>query len=84
MRYQSDQRTKQTPYEKKKDCRYESVLVPFGEVVVTKIADTDKMRTSKLDSVWVKAVWVGRVDRSNEHQVQSETHSRRQPSKLPR
>ena len=26
-----------------------------------------KMREGKLDSAWVKAVWVGRVDRSNEH-----------------
>ena len=34
---------------------------------MAKIADADKMRASKLDSVWVKAVWVGRVDRSNEH-----------------
>ena len=64
MRYQSDQRTKQTPYERTRGCRYESALVPFGEVVMAKIADADKMR---LDSAWVKAVWVGRVDRSNEH-----------------
>ena len=34
---------------------------------MAKIADADKMRASKLDSAWVKAVWVGRVDRSNEH-----------------
>ena len=26
-----------------------------------------KMRAGKLDSGWVKAVWVGRVDKSNEH-----------------
>ena len=32
-----------------------------------KIADADKVRASKLDSAWVKAVWVGRVDKSNEH-----------------
>ena len=25
------------------------------------------MRAGKLDSAWVKAVWVGRVDKSNEH-----------------
>ena len=31
------------------------------------IADADKMRAGKLDSAWVKAVWVGRVDRSKEH-----------------
>ena len=48
-------------------CRYESALVPFGEVVMAKIADADKMRAGNLDSAWVKAVWVGRVDRSNEH-----------------
>ena len=41
--------------------------LPIGEVVMAKIADADKMRASKLDSAWVKAVWVGRVDRSNEH-----------------
>ena len=85
VRCQSDQRTKQTPYERTRGCRYESALVPFGEVVMAKIADADKMRAGKLDSTWVKAVWVGRVDRSNEHllttkgwhQVQSgETHSR--------
>ena len=64
VRYQYDQRTKQTPYERTRGCRYESALVPFGEVV---IADADKMRAGKLDSAWVKAVWVGRVDRSNEH-----------------
>ena len=31
------------------------------------IADADKMRAGKLDSASVKAVWVGRVDRSHEH-----------------
>ena len=31
------------------------------------IADADKLRAGKLDSAWVKAVWVGRVDKSNEH-----------------
>ena len=61
------ERTKQTPYERTRGCRYESALVPFGEVVMAKIADADKMRAGKLDSAWVKAVWVGRVDRSNEH-----------------
>ena len=34
---------------------------------MAKIADADKMRAGKLDSAWVKVVWVGRVDRSNEH-----------------
>ena len=67
VRYQSDQRTTQTPYERTRGCRYESALVPFGEVVMAKIADADKMRAGKLDSAWVKAVWVGRVDNSNEH-----------------
>ena len=67
VRYQSDQKTKQTPYERTRGCRYESALVPFGEVVMAKIADADKMRAGKLDSAWVEAVWVGRVDRSNEH-----------------
>ena len=33
---------------------------------MAKIADADKMRAGKLDSAWVKAVWVGRVDKSNE------------------
>ena len=36
-------------------CRYESALVPFGEVVMAKIADADKMRAGKLDSAWVKS-----------------------------
>ena len=67
MRHQSDQRTKQTPYERTRGCRYESALVPFGKVVMAKIADADKMRAGKLDSACVKAVWVGRVDKSNEH-----------------
>ena len=67
VRYQSDQRTKQTPYERTRGCRYESALLPLGEVVMAKIADADKMRAGNLDSAWVKAVWVGRVDRSNEH-----------------
>ena len=57
-----DQRTKQTPYERKR-----GALVPFGEVVMAKIADAVKMRAGKLDSACVKAVWVGRVDKSNEH-----------------
>ena len=34
---------------------------------MAKIADGDKLRAGKLDSAWVKAVWVGRVDKSNEH-----------------
>ena len=34
---------------------------------MAKIADADKMRAGRLESAWVKAVWVGRVDRSNEH-----------------
>ena len=58
--YQDDQKTKQ-------GCRYESALVPFGEVVMAKIVDGDKLRAGKLDSAWVKAVWVGRVDTSSEH-----------------
>ena len=33
---------------------------------MVKIVDADKMRAGKLDSAWVKAVWVGRVGRSNE------------------
>ena len=61
-RYQSDRRTKQTPYERTRGCRYASALVPFGEVVMAKIAGADKMRAGKLDSAWVKTVWVGRVD----------------------
>ena len=48
-------------------CRYELALVPFGKVVMAKIADADKMRVGKLDSAWVKTVWVVRVDKSNEH-----------------
>ena len=48
-------------------CRHESFLVPFGEVVMEKIAVGDKLRAGELDSTWVKAVWVGRVDQSNEH-----------------
>ena len=67
VRYQSDQRTKQIPYERTRGGQNESALVPFGEVVMAKIADADKMRAGKLDSAWVKAVWVGRVERSNEH-----------------
>ena len=34
---------------------------------MAKIADADKMRAGKLDSAWLKAVWPGRVDKSNEH-----------------
>ena len=34
---------------------------------MAKFADADKMRAGKLDSAWVKAVWAGRVDKSNEH-----------------
>ena len=58
-----------------------------------KIADADKMRAGKLDGAWVKAVWVGRVDKSNEHLLLTtkgcirsqscETYSRRQPGELP-
>ena len=36
--------------------RYGSSLVPFGEVVMAKIAGADKVRASKLDSAWVKAL----------------------------
>ena len=36
---------------------------------MAKIADADKMRASKLDNDWVKAVWVSRVDKSTEHQL---------------
>ena len=38
VRYESDQRAKQTPYERTRGCRYESALVPLGEVVMAKIA----------------------------------------------
>ena len=34
---------------------------------MAKIADADKMRAGKLDSAWVEAVWVGRVNKSNQH-----------------
>ena len=56
VRNESDQRTKQTPYESTRGCRYESALVPFREVAMAKIADADKMRAGKLDSAWVKSV----------------------------
>ena len=36
VRCQSDQRTKQTPYERTRGCWYESALVPFGEVLGSK------------------------------------------------
>ena len=67
VRYQADQKTKQTPYKRTRGSRYESSLVPFGEVVMAKTADGDKLRAGKLDSAWVKAVWVARVDKSNDH-----------------
>ena len=67
VRYRADQMTKQTPYERTRGCRYESALVPFGEMVMAKIADGDTLRAGKLDSAWVKAVWVGRVDKSKKH-----------------
>ena len=67
VRCRADQKTKQTPYERTRGSRYESALVPFGEVVMAKVADGDKLRAGKLDSAWVKAVWVGWVDKSNEH-----------------
>ena len=41
---------KQTPYERTRGCRCESALVPFGEVVMAKSADADKMGAGKLDS----------------------------------
>ena len=50
VRYQADQRSKQTPFERTRGCRYESALVPFGEVFMAKIADADKLRAGKLDS----------------------------------
>ena len=62
VRYQADQKTKQTKYERTRGCRYESALVPFPEVVMAMIADGDKLREGMLDSAWVKAVWVGQVD----------------------
>ena len=34
---------------------------------MARIPDADKMRAGKLDSAWVEAVWVGRVDKSTEH-----------------
>ena len=54
MRYQAYQKTKQTLYERTRGSRYESALVPFGEVVMAKITDGDKLRAGKLDSAWVK------------------------------
>ena len=51
VRYQSDQRTKQTPLERTRCCRYDSALVPFREIVMTKIEDGHKMRANKLDSL---------------------------------
>ena len=76
VRYQSDQRTKQVPYERTRGYRYESAMVPFGEVVMAKIADADKVRASKLDSACFKAVWGGRVDTSNEHLLTTKGCSR--------
>ena len=32
---------------RKRGCRHESAFVPFGEVVMAKIADTDKMRAGR-------------------------------------
>ena len=55
VRYQADQKTKQTTYERTRGWCYESAPVPFGEVVMAKVADGDKLRAGKLDSAWVNA-----------------------------
>ena len=34
---------------------------------MAKISEADKMRAGKLNNAWVKAVGVGRVDKSHEH-----------------
>ena len=57
----------------KDDGNLSATEIPFGEVVVAKIADADKMRAGKLDSAWVKAVWVCRVDKSNGHLLMTTT-----------
>ena len=50
VRCQSDQRTKQTPYERTRGCRCESALVRFGEVVMAKNADTEPSRGYLLEA----------------------------------
>ena len=57
--------SKQTAYERSRGKIYSSPLVKFGEVVMARVP-TD-IRACKLDSLWVKGVWVGRAESTDEH-----------------
>ena len=59
--------TKQTAYERSRGRSHASPLVKFGEVVMARVP-TD-IRACKLDSLWVKGVWVGRTETTDEHSL---------------
>ena len=95
MRYQAYQKTKHTPYERTRGCRYESFLVPFGEVVTAKIADGDKLRAGKQAGQYMGQSGLCRpsgqveralvVDDEGLHPVlNGKAHSTRQRGELPR
>ena len=45
---------------------YESLIVPFGDVVMVRIPiDPESNLRKKLDGQWVKGVWVGRMDEND-------------------
>jgi hypothetical protein len=69
MRFHVRQSTKQTAYQRCVGRVYDGAVVPFAEVCMARIPNEGR---SKLDSVWLRAVWVGKTDRSDERVLLTE------------
>ena len=58
-----------TAYESRTGNCYKSPLVPFAETVMVRVPIDPPGMRRKLDSQWLKGVWVGRTDESDAHIV---------------
>jgi hypothetical protein len=54
-----------TAFENRNGYSYKSPLVPFGEIVMVRVPVDPPGLRKKLDTQWIKGVWVGRMDEND-------------------
>jgi len=54
-----------TAFENRNGYSYKSPLVPFGEIVMVRVPIDPPGLRKKLDTQWIKGVWVGRMDEND-------------------
>ena len=72
VRFHERQTTKQTAFQRCFGRVYDGTVVPFGEVSMARVPHDGPKDRRKLDSVWLRAVWVGKAERSDEHLLLTE------------